>query len=227
VKAIEDNPSITAYTKHGAEHVDRHFQSFEISGMNADGPWKRNADIVVNCLWEGKAQIDRALKMNHVDEWITRVKYGFVFDSTPALEDLPSLIITHGPFGDIVNFPSGKHIYITWYPACLVFIGHVEKLPTEWEEACEGNHTDKAEEALAQSVSILSRFVPQLRFLKLKQMMAGTIMGKGKTDISDRESGLHKRHGIGVESEDGYYSIFTGKYTSAPANAMELYSLLS
>jgi hypothetical protein len=51
-------------------------------------------------------------------------------------------------------------------------------------------------------------------------------MGHGKTDISDLHSGLHKRHGIGVEKEGDYYSIFTGKYTSGPANAVALQRML-
>ena len=40
-------------------------------------------------------------------------------------------------------------------------------------------------------------------------------------------SGLHKRHGIGIDASDGYYSVFTGKYTSGPANAIELRRMLA
>jgi hypothetical protein len=156
------------------------------------------------------------------------VKYGFMLDSTPELRDLPSLIITHGPFGDIVNYPYDNALYVTWYPSCLAYIGETDRLPEAWEAACEGHHPPGlARRILEDSVAHLAEYVPQLRELKLRQIMAGSIMGNGKTDISDRESGLHRRHGIGVDASDGYYSVFTGKYTSGPANAMELRTMLA
>ncbi|MGH7400344.1 MAG: FAD-dependent oxidoreductase [Candidatus Rokuibacteriota bacterium] len=228
VTAVEQDPEIATFVRHDVEQVEKAGGTFTIFGKNMDGAWKTTADIVVNCLWEGKHRIDGALRRDRSSDWITRVKYGFMLDSTPELRDLPSLIITHGPFGDIVNYPHDNAVYITWYPACLAYIGETDRLPEAWEAACEGHHPPGlARRILDDSVAHLAEYVPQLRDLKLRQIMAGSIMGNGKTDISDRESGLHRRHGIGVDASDGYYSIFTGKYTSGPANALELRTMLA
>ena len=228
VSAIERDQEITAFTGHQVDHVEHAKQSFVSGGTNAHGAWKTTTDIVVNCLWEGRHRIDNVMHANHVSDWITRVKYGFVLDSMPELRKLPSLIITHGPFGDIVNYPYDNTIYVTWYPSCVAYIDQAERLPERWEAVCDGVHPpDLAERIFKESIEALAEYVPALRTLKLKQIMAGSIMGRGKTDISDLESGLHRRHGIGVEVTDGYYSIFTGKYTSGPANAIELQELLA
>ena len=228
VTAVEQDPEIAAFVRHDVEHVEQRGQTFTISGKNDEGRWKDTADIVVNCLWEGKHRIDKDVQRGQSPDWITRVKYGFNLDSTPELGYLPSLIITHGPFGDIVNYPHDGTIYVTWYPACLTYMGHADRLPDEWEAVCEGRHPPGlVERILGESIAELSEYVPELKRLRLKDVMAGTIMGKGKTDISDRDSGLHKRHGIGVDASDGYYSVFTGKYTSGPANAIELQQMLA
>lgn len=228
VTAVEQNPEITTFVRHDVEHVEKLDQTFTVSGKNMEGAWKSTADIVVNCLWEGKHRIDKELQRDQSSDWITRVKYGFLLDSTPQFRDLPSLIITHGPFGDIVNYPYDNSIYVTWYPSCLAYIGQTDRLPDAWEAVCEGRHPPGlVGRMLEESIANLSEYVPPLKQLKLKQIMAGAIMGNGKTDISDRESGLHRRHGIGVDASDGYYSIFTGKYTSGPANAIELQKMLA
>lgn len=223
VTAVEQNSTITPLVRHDVEHVEKVGQTFAVSGKSKEGTWKSTADIVVNCLWEGKHRIDKELHRAQPSDWITRVKYGFTLDSTPDLSNLPSLAIIHGPFGDIVNYPYDGTIFVSWYPACLVYIGHADRLPAQWEAVCEGSHPPGlVERILGESIAQLSEYVPQLKPLKLNRAMAGTIMGNGQTDISDRESGLHRRHGIGVDASDGYYSVFTGKYTSGPANAVEL-----
>jgi hypothetical protein len=228
VNAIKGEADIQTFISHTIDDVQKRNASFVIAGTNQSGQWTSTADVVVNCLWEGQQSIDRAAGFNAQKDWITRVKYGFVVKSIPELSDIPSLIITHGPFGDIVNYPYDNTIYLTWYPACLTYIGQDPILPAKWEAACNGQHNKNiVSKIYKETLESLSVYVPQLASLELKDILAGTIMGHGKTDISDRESGLHKRHGIGVESENDYYSIFTGKYTSAPANALSLQNMLS
>ena len=228
VTAVEENPAITPFVRHDVEHVEKTGPAFTIAGRNVNGAWTSSADVVVNCLWEGQHLIDKALHRDRSSDWITRVKYGFMLDATPDLEQLPSLIITHGPFGDIVNFPCDNAIYVTWYPSCLAYIGQADRLPDEWDAACDGRHPpDLPGRILEDTIASLAEYVPRLKDLKLRQVMAGSIMGNGQTDISDRESGLHRRHGIGVDAADDYYSIFTGKYTSGPANAIELQKMLA
>jgi hypothetical protein len=224
--AIHRDPNIEARLNHRIDEVAENHQSLVVAGENGISAWNERVEIVVNCMWEGKARIDKRMGFQPDADWIMRVKYGFLLESTPELRELSSLIITNGAFGDIVNYPASNAIYITWYPACMSYIGKSDQLPEVWDAACDGDHPAIAKDIFKQSIDVLSEFVPQLQSLKLKQIMAGTIMGHGKTDITDIDSGLHCRHGIGVGNAGDYYSIFTGKYTSGPANAMELQSLL-
>jgi glycine/D-amino acid oxidase-like deaminating enzyme len=228
VGAVARDPEITPRLGHEVESVEPRGQGFLIHGTRADGTWKSTADVVVNCLWEGQHRIDRAVRPERPSDWITRVKYGFMLETPPALRDLPSLIITHGPFGDIVSYPGHGVLYVTWYPACLAYIGQTERLPEPWEAACDGQHAPGVPaRILDESVARLAEYVPELRGLPVRQVMAGAIMGNGTTDISDRDSGLHRRHGIGVEGANGYFSVFTGKFTSGPANALDLRAQLA
>jgi glycine/D-amino acid oxidase-like deaminating enzyme len=227
-EAVEDDPEISTALRHDIEQVERRGQSFVVGGSNGRGPWHDSADVVVNCLWEGRQKIDRALDVDTGRDCITRVKYGFLLEGPPDGARVPSLVITHGPFGDVVRYPIDNSVYVTWYPACLTYIGHTDRLPDVWEDACDGNHEpDRARQIFRESIEALSEYVPELKSMALKRIMAGSIVGHGKTDISDRQSGLHRRHGIGIETAGDYYSIFTGKFTSAPANAMALQSALA
>lgn len=228
VNAINADRDIQCFVSHTIQDVQNHNQQFVIAGTNPSGAWTGNADIVVNCLWEGQQSVDQSVGFNVRTDWIIRVKYGFILKSIPELAEIPSLIITHGPFGDIVNYPYDNTIYLTWYPACLAYIGQDVTLPAQWDAACNGQHDQTVIERIyKETLDALSVYVPQLASLELKDILAGTIMGHGKTDISDRDSGLHRRHGIGVESDNDYFSIFTGKFTSAPANALALQEMLS
>jgi hypothetical protein len=52
------------------------------------------------------------------------------------------------------------------------------------------------------------------------------IFAWGDRDIDDHASELHSRDAVGVHDHDGYYSIDTGKLTTAPLFAQRLGDLL-
>ena len=56
--------------------------------------------------------------------------------------------------------------------------------------------------------------------------MGGVIVGKGLQDIQDPKSKLHERSEFPITHDDGYYSISTSKYTSAPHNTFLLEKML-
>lgn len=226
--SVNSNTKVSVFLNHKVDHVERRHQSFVISGTSSGENWAHDSDVVVNCLWEGRQQIDNAFGMNRHIEWATRIKYGFYIKRPDSLADIPSLIVTHGPFGDVVNFPGEKSIYLSWYPSCMTWFDNAATLPDTWEAACNGAHPQgQVEQIFLETCTSLSHFVPQLRGAELIRACAGVIMGHGKRDIDDASSELHHRHGIGVEAKGDYYSIFTGKFTSAPANSRELMQLLS
>lgn len=228
VDAVMQDPEITPRIRHRIDRVERSGRMFVVRGTHEGQAWRSCADIVVNCLWEDRHRVDASLGSPGSTAWVTRVKYGFMLESTPDLRDMPSLIVTHGPFGDIVNFRGESLVYVSWYPACMAYLGTDGRLPCAWDAACDGRHPHGlVDRALAATREALGVYVPALRGLKLHRVMAGTIMGRGETDISDVASGLHLRQGIGVDQSGDYYSIFTGKFTSGPANAIALQELVA
>ena len=83
-----------------------------------------------------------------------------------------------------------------------------------------------ARRILDESVAHLAEYVPQLKELKLREIMAATswAMARRISRIGERPAPAPRYR---VDASDDYYSVFTGKYTSAPANAMDLRALLA
>jgi len=55
----------------------------------------------------------------------------------------------------------------------------------------------------------------------------GAIFAWGSSDIDDPLSGLHERYDAGVRGADGYFSIDTGKFTTAPLFSQQFLDRLS
>ena len=60
----------------------------------------------------------------------------------------------------------------------------------------------------------------------MDELTAGIIFCWGATDIDDPESELHSRHAAGVYAHDGYFSVNTGKFTTAPLFADQLLDMV-
>jgi hypothetical protein len=73
------------------------------------------------------------------------------------------------------------------------------------------------------SIKELCNFVPALKAFKPYKLLPGISCTAGKTDIQDKDSQVHFRSKhMGIYSFDGYFSIDTGKFVSAPLFAKEL-----
>ena len=68
--------------------------------------------------------------------------------------------------------------------------------------------------------------LPALTGFEIETIDAGIIAAWGSTDIDDPASVLHERHEIGVHADDGWFSIDTGKLTTAPLFAEQLVDVL-
>jgi hypothetical protein len=68
--------------------------------------------------------------------------------------------------------------------------------------------------------------LPALAGFKIQTVDAGIIAAWGTTDIDDPRSALHERHEIGVHDHDGWFSVDTGKLTTAPLFAQQLVDLV-
>lgn len=173
-------------------------------------------DQVVNALWSDRLRIDRQLGIGHDRQWLHREKVAIHLPAGTASRALPSVTFVLGAYGDVVRFRSGR-AYLSWYPACLVGSSS-EVVPPLWSLSDEQKRT-----ILERSISTLSDLVPAVTGLDVSEarLEGGAVFGWGKTDITDPASELHERFDIGVHSYDGYHSIDTGKYTTAPKFAVE------
>ena len=228
-RAIGARPGIEALYGHCVKSVARTSGGFRIEGTTADGErWQRSADVVVNCLWNGRLEIDRQLEIGPRRAWIYRLKYRVLADLPESLSGLPSLTVVLGSFGDLVTNPYDNTVYLSWYPSCMR--GWCDELstPTRWEGAISGNLDPDTIRAVAgKTLRAFDTVVPGLKDCRRARVAAGVIFAWGQTDIDDPASQLHERHDIGVHAHDGYFSIDTGKFTCAPLFARHLVGKLA
>jgi glycine/D-amino acid oxidase-like deaminating enzyme len=224
--ALHAHPLIDTHYQHTVRGARRTADGFVVDGTRADGSvWRTAAPVVVNCLWEQRIGLDAQLGIAAEHPWVLRLKYRVLGRLPAALHDLPSMTFVLGRFGDIVVHP-GRPTYLSWYPSCL---GGWEtgSVPPEWGPACAGH--DARPEAAARArdaVAGLAEMVPGLTGFEVQTIDAGIIAAWGATDIDDPESALHERHEIGVHAHDGWFSIDTGKLTTAPLFAQQLVELV-
>jgi glycine/D-amino acid oxidase-like deaminating enzyme len=169
---------------------------------------------VVNALWDERLAVDASRGIRAGRQWIHRRKYGIRFPLPEGATPVPSVSMVHGPFGDSVLYNDGM-VYLSWYPACMVATSLA--LKPAWPRLDAGQR-DRIVSETFRAIGEVVTPVGQLDVATLFdiQLVAGTIVAWGKTDIEDRESELHRRNEIGIESHGAYHSIDTGKLTMVP-----------
>ena len=185
--------------------------TFDRDGVQKSGPY----DHVVNALWEGRLAVDRRLGIEPSRPWIHRHKFGNRVRVRLAAEDLPSVTMVLGPFGDLVNFgPNG--FYLSWYPIGMVATSLDLEPPREWQNI----RPEIRREVFERSREHWLTLCPKLKDIAIEpsavDATSGAIFAWGETDISDPDSKLHDRYQIGVHTVDRYHSVNTGKYTMVP-----------
>lgn len=203
---------------------------FRVDGLTAAGErWQREADILVNCLWEDRLRLDQSMGVHPARPWVYRLKYRLSGELPAHLASLPSLTFVLGPYGDVATYPAAP-AYLSWYPACLQGWSDQLAPPPEWNEACEGRvAAPDGQEIARETLQALDRIVPGIAASRVDHVDAGVIFswGKSHVDVDDPTSELHERHAIGVHADDGYFSIDTGKFTCAPLFASHLLNALA
>jgi hypothetical protein len=206
--------------------VERRPEGMEVTcvptpGTPADGQpafTVRRADLVVNCLWEGRLRVDESFGINTTRPCFYRLKFGLngTITGGGTQSALQSTTFVLGPFGDIVRFPSDR-VYLSWYPDCMTDSQIGSEVPASWYSPIAGE-TGAEEQArlVSASVRALSGLAPAVARVQIDDVAAGVVVAWGSTDIDDHRSELHHRYEIGVHDHDGYLSIDTGKFTMAP-----------
>ena len=226
--AIRDADGIEPLYQHRVESVSRAPGGFRVEGTTLDKTrWQRKADLVVNCLWEGRLKIDQHLGIVPQRPWVYRLKYQVLGDLPANLSTLGSFSFVQGPFGDIVTNPHDSSAYLSWYPTCLQGWCTDITTPPSWEDACNGIVDATTAHSIAEpTLEALDVIIPGAGRCRVDQVTAGIIFCWGKTDIDDPDSELHSRHTVGVQAHDGYFSVNTGKFTTAPLFAHQLLDMV-
>jgi glycine/D-amino acid oxidase-like deaminating enzyme len=215
--------TIRTLYSHRVCSVRRTEAGFRVSGLTREGTsWTQEAGVVVNCLWPGRLALDQQMDLLPKRPWVYRLKIRFFCELPVMMAGLPALTVVVGPYGDVVPWDD-RQTYLSWYPACLRGWSSAVETPPEWERACRGEVApDEASRVERESLDALSRIVPGLESARITDVAAGVIFAWGDRDIDDPASELHQRHDTGVRGANGYFTIDTGKLTSAPRFARQL-----
>lgn len=175
--------------------------------------------VVVNALWHGRLEIDRTAGLEPEGRWSNRYRVS-AFARTSRPVRVPSAIGAVGPFGDIKNY-NGRDFYLSWYPAGLLS----ESTALLPEQPASLNTLDKQRIAGAIEKGLMS-IIPGVNevFEYAEDMLVegGFVFAMGQGSIADRNSSLHRRDRFGVRRNGSYFSVDTGKYSTAPAQAKAL-----
>jgi 2-polyprenyl-6-methoxyphenol hydroxylase-like FAD-dependent oxidoreductase len=202
--------------------VERRPESFSVTCRTPSGAATHRADVVVNCMWDGRLVVDETMGVAPPHPWNYRLKYGVHARVRPGCSPIPTVTFALGPFGDIVR-RADDHVYLSWDPECLVGWSSDIEIPDAWRSAMSGRDPWSTQREIAdRTIGALAELVPAVAHLEPTSAAAGVIVARGDTDIDDHASALHQRRDIGVHDHDGYFSIDTGKLTCAPMFADEL-----
>lgn len=215
-RAVFSNPLITFVGGTSVESISRAGTGFKI--QTSDGSSLGDYPQVANCSWESRLAIDSTLGYCECRRWMHRYKLALHLEGAQGGSDIRSTTLVLAPLGDIVNFGAGR-FYLSWYPHCKIaesfdLVPAEPKLDHQQLQSIANN-----------SLKALSKIIPALKEVAIdwekSQVRGGHIFAWGGVDIHDRDSGLHNRFDIGVNSDDGYHSIDTGKYGMAARFALE------
>ncbi|MGK2946931.1 MAG: FAD-dependent oxidoreductase [Acidimicrobiales bacterium] len=201
--------------------VQRTGAGFLVEGRHGGAEVSWPADVVVNCLWDGRLAVDASLDLVPSRPWVFRLKR-CVEGRLPEGAAVSSVTFALGPFGDVVVRSDGA-VYASWYPAALAGWSDALAPPDSWRQPLDQARVELEAARLLEGFAPL---VPALRGLTDRQLGGGVIFAWGADDIHDPTSELHSRSRVGVHAHDGYFSIDTGKLTVAPLFAGRLLEVL-
>ncbi len=170
-------------------------------------------DAVVNALWEGRLNIDRTVGIAEPGGFSHRYRRALFIRTSESL-DIPSMVVSVGPFGDIKNF-GGNEFYLSWYPAGLAAYSTALQPPAvpELSESEQARLIDRVFDRLGALLPEIKRIRDVAESVRVD---GGWVYAAGQGQLSDPGSSLHYRRDFGIHQSGNYFSIDTGKYCTAP-----------
>jgi len=176
-------------------------------------------DYVINSLWQGRMAIDQTAGIEPAGTWSNRYRQS-LFLRTRTTVKTPCAVIATGPFGDIKNY-NGRDFYLSWYPDGLR-IDSSEILPPDIKNI-EVSDSQSRKESIFNHLESLLPWAAQVREQAEQiSLEGGWVFAAGQGLLSDPKSTLHRRSEYGVTRRGRYFSVDTGKYSTAPFLARSL-----
>jgi glycine/D-amino acid oxidase-like deaminating enzyme len=193
--------------------------SVERFSVVIEGGRQEGFDAVVNALWQGRLAIDASLGIAPCADWTHRYRKSlFLRTRTPHASH--SAVIAVGPFGDVKNYDGRRH-YLSWYPAGLVAESH------DLEPSRPGGDDAASRDfILSETFERLAELLPSIAGLRDDiedvRVEGGWVYAAGRGALNHPASGLHRRDLAGVQRFGQYFSVDTGKYSTAPTLALQV-----
>lgn len=173
--------------------------------------------VVVNALWQGRLLVDASVGLAPEPGWSHRYRQS-LFVRTRRQVSAPSAVLATGPFGDVKNY-NGRDFYLSWYPHGLRAQGEGIAPPVP-----DGARRDaEVVDAIAGTLgAVLAPVRDIMAVAEDVRLEGGWVFAMGRGELSDPASGLHRRDRFGIRQHGSYFSVDTGKYSTAPTLAMEV-----
>lgn len=214
LKAVDAEPAIE-------QSMNNRVLGVKKMTANSDGPWLVESvlsrsepyDTVINTLWEGRMAVDQTAGIAATGVWSNRYRQS-VFLTTREQVDAPCSIIATGPFGDIKNY-DGRNFYLSWYPYGLRADSSAIS-PPDITQLRASNQFDFAQQVFDKLESFFP-VVKQIRQnIETLRVEGGWVFAAGRGPLDDQAATIHRRAKFGIVQEGNYFSVDTGKYSTAP-----------
>ncbi|WP_055047484.1 FAD-dependent oxidoreductase [Devosia sp. A16] len=170
-------------------------------------------DVVVNALWEGRLAIDSTAGVALPTAWSHRYRLG-LFLRTGRVLDTPSALVSVGPFGDVKNY-NGRDFYLSWYPVGKLAEG--DDLILRQPPSPEGPDAARFIAAVRAAMGDLFPGVHDiLDAAQTVQLRGGFVYAEETGALDDPRASIHRRDRFGIRRKGSYFSVDTGKYSTAP-----------
>jgi hypothetical protein len=218
--AVFSHKNIHVLTDSNVEKIESIGDGFKLEIAGPEGNSILDAEVLINCAWDGKYILDQMMNVPLPPELLHRLKYRVIVKLPESLKDKPSATMVIGKYGDVVNQKNGT-AYLSWYPAACIGWSHDIKPPEDWQIVAQGVVDPGLSKTLADAFLFeIEKWYPGISLAEPKIIDAGLIVAYGKTDVDDSNSTLHNRSDLGFRSVGNYHSIETGKLTTAPMIAV-------
>jgi hypothetical protein len=193
--------------------VDSITGPWRVAGSSPDSPLDERFDIVVNALWHGRLAIDVTAGLPIAPGWSNRLRRSLFITTRTAL-DLPNAIVAFGPFGDVKSY-TATDFYVSWYPTGLACESYAITPPAPRPFGFE-----QEKRLIAEVQTAIGELLPWTSeiFDSADEVMirGGYVFAQGRGSLADPRSTLHRRDRFGILRHGQYYSVDTGKYSTAP-----------